>query len=104
MNNITKLKVGDTVLVKCKVEAVFINSQMVMVTTRDCDQGFDAYADELEDCSNTDCLNCVLDKIRAEIKEERDTWDKWDDADYYYSYNKCLEIIDKYKAEGSDKE
>lgn len=47
MDNITKLKVGDTVLVKCKVEAVFANSQMVMVTTRDCDQGFDAYIDEI---------------------------------------------------------
>ena len=48
----------------------------------------------------------ILDKIRAEIKEERDSWDKWDgdEADYYYSYNKCLEIIDKYKAESEDKE
>ena len=48
----------------------------------------------------------VLDKIRAEIEEERDSWDKWDgdEADYYYSYNKCLEIIDKYKAESENED
>ena len=57
-----------------------------------------------EDCNNTDCLNCVLDKIRAEIEEERNTWDKLEGANHYYSYNKCLEIIDKYKAESEDKE
>ena len=46
------LKKGDIVLVKCKVEAVFENSGMVMVTTRDCEDGFDAYADEIEDMIN----------------------------------------------------
>lgn len=43
------LKKDDIVLVKCKVEAVFTGSQMVMVTTRDCDNGFDAYVDEIVD-------------------------------------------------------
>lgn len=42
----------------------------------------------------------VLNKIRAEIEEERDTWDKWEQADCYYSYDKCLEIIDKYMDKG----
>lgn len=45
--DITKLKVGDTVYVRCKVEAVFANSGMVCVSTRDCDNGFDAYVDEI---------------------------------------------------------
>ena len=47
MIDINNIKQGDTILVKCKVEAVFSMSQMVMVTTRDCDQGFDAYTDEI---------------------------------------------------------
>lgn len=99
MNNITKLKVGDTILVKCKVEAVFTNSQMVMVTTRDCDKGFDAYADELEDCSNTDCLNCVLDKIRAEIIESAKGTMNDTRAEGLYM---ALNIVNKYMAEGSE--
>lgn len=57
-----------------------------------------------EDCHNKDCLACVLDKIRSEI------------ADIYcgqYCENPytaaairemALEIIDKYTAEGSDKQ
>lgn len=46
-----------------------------------------------------DSINAVLGDIRAEIEEERDTWDKWEDVHNYHSYNKCLEIIDKHKAE-----
>lgn len=42
-----KLKHGDKVLVECTVEAVFVKSGMVMVITRDCDKGFDAYEDEV---------------------------------------------------------
>lgn len=42
-----QLKRGDKVLVECTVEAVFVKSGMVMVTTRDCDKGFDAYEDEV---------------------------------------------------------
>lgn len=45
--DISKLKKSDTVLVKCTVEAVFADSGMVLVTTRDCDNGFDAYEDEV---------------------------------------------------------
>ena len=44
---IENLKKGDYVLVKCKVEAVFADSGMIMVTTKDCDNGFDAYIDEI---------------------------------------------------------
>ena len=40
MEDLHKLKKGDKVLVKCAVEAVFVQSGMVMVTTRDCDNGF----------------------------------------------------------------
>lgn len=32
----------------CKVEAVFAESGMVMVSTKDCDEGFDAYEDEIK--------------------------------------------------------
>lgn len=48
--DISKLKKGDTVLVKCTVESVFVNSGMVLVTTRDCNDGFDAYEDEIIKC------------------------------------------------------
>lgn len=47
-----------------------------------------------EDCNNTDCLNCVLDKIKAEVMNLTDgamperIWNV-----------DVLEIIDKYKAE-----
>ncbi len=47
INEIKYLKPGDKVLVECTVEAVFTMSGMVMVTTRDCDKGFDAYCDEV---------------------------------------------------------
>lgn len=46
-NELHQLKRGDKVLVECTVEAVFVKSGMVMVTTRDCDKGFDAYEDEV---------------------------------------------------------
>ena len=48
MEDLYKLKKGDKVLVECTVEAVFVQSGMVMVTTRDCDNGFDAYVDEIK--------------------------------------------------------
>ena len=48
--DISKLKKGDTVLVKCTVESVFADSGMVLVTTRDCNNGFDAYEDEIVKC------------------------------------------------------
>ena len=51
---IENIKKGDYVLVKCKVEEVFIDSGMVMVTTKDCDAGFDAYIDEIEEAKNED--------------------------------------------------
>ena len=52
-----------------------------------------------EDCNNTDCLNCVLDKIRAEIKEVQ-TYKMFEGEDTVYVERKdVLAIIDKYKAE-----
>ena len=47
MEYVDSLKQGDIVLVKCKVEAIFTGSQIALVTTRDCDEGFDAYPDEI---------------------------------------------------------
>ena len=47
MEDLKRIKKGDKILVECTVEAVFENSGMVMVTTRDCDNGFDAYVDEI---------------------------------------------------------
>lgn len=41
------LKKGDKVLVECIVEAVFPMGGFTMVTTRDCEKGFDAYTDEI---------------------------------------------------------
>ena len=52
MEDLHKLKKGDKVLVECTVEAVFVQSGMVMVTTRDCDNGFDAYVDEIKGVIN----------------------------------------------------
>ena len=52
MEDLYKLKKGDKVLVECTVEAVFVQSGMVMVTTRDCDNGFDAYVDEINGVIN----------------------------------------------------
>lgn len=40
----------------------------------------------------------VLDKIRAEIKLNRNEWIKGKDAEWH-TYDRCLFIIDKYKAE-----
>ncbi len=42
------LKPGDTVYVKCVVDSVFVESGLVQVCTKDCQEGFDAYAEELE--------------------------------------------------------
>ena len=39
--------------------------------------------------------NCILDKIRAEIEQERIGYPP--SADYYKAIMKCLQIIDKYK-------
>lgn len=57
-----------------------------------------------EDCNNTDCLTCVLDKIRAEIKEEISDHVGADNYDAVYGLQLALYIINKYKAESEDKE
>lgn len=43
----------------------------------------------------------VLNKIRAEIEDNRDEWIEGQDAEWSV-YNRCLRIIDKYKAESED--
>lgn len=52
MKDLYKLKKGDKVLVECTVEAIFVQSGMITVTTRDCDVGFDAYVDEIKGVVN----------------------------------------------------
>ena len=54
-----------------------------------------------EDCNNTDCLTCALDKIRAELHA---TAEFHEDGDYYLRDEWIDEIFDKYKAESEDKE
>lgn len=44
--------------------------------------------------------NKVLDKIKAEIEQERVGYPP--SADYYKAIKKCLNIIDKYKAESEE--
>lgn len=68
--------------------------------------------DVSEDCNNTDCLTCVLDKIRTEISEYGSVWvdykitgrrDK--DIEQLVSdvlsqaKKQVLDVIDKYKTE-----
>lgn len=68
--------------------------------------------DVSEDCNNTDCLTCVLDKIRTEISEYGSIWVEYKitgrrdkDIEQLVSdvlsqaKKQVLEVIDKYKAE-----
>lgn len=66
-----KLKKSDTVYVACKVDAVFIKGGFIQVSTRDCDQGFDAYEDEVLEPSE-DCISrqAVLDMMNYGILED----------------------------------
>lgn len=70
-----------------------------------------------EDCNSNDCLICVLNKIRAEIKEEYGycniceyfedyDYEENDISEYRYvaSVKDILQIIDKYKLESEGKE
>ena len=56
-----------------------------------------------EDCNNTDCLNCVLDKIRAEIEQLPKTYPFINHIDTYVKEDDVKKIIDKYKAESKEK-
>lgn len=47
-----------------------------------------------ENCHNKDCLDCVLDKIRAEIADLDDA--DYDYEGYYKAVTDVLQIIDKY--------
>lgn len=80
--------------------------------------------DVSEDCNNTDCLTCVLDKIKAEIFEEKeyayanfeaykidylmqdeeDVLDSLPQDDFRYGLERAIEIINKYKRESEGKE
>ena len=46
----------------------------------------------------------ILDKIRAEIKDNRDEWIGGGHDAEWHTYDRCLQIIDKYKIESEDKE
>ena len=71
--------------------------------------------DVSEDCNNTDCLTCVLDKIRTEISEYGSIWVEYKitgrrdkDIEQLVSdvlsqaKKQVLDVIDKYKAESED--
>lgn len=66
--------------------------------------------DVSEDCNNTDCLTCVLDKIRTEISEYGSIWVEYKitgrrDKDIEQlvtdvlkqAKKQVLDVIDKYK-------
>ena len=68
--------------------------------------------DVSEDCNNTDCLTCVLDKIRTEISEYGPIWVEYKitgrrDKDIEQlvtdvlkqAKKQVLDVIDKYKSE-----
>lgn len=54
-------------------------------------QGYSDAMCDLRKKSKTD----VLDKIRAEIKDNRDEWIKGQDPEWH-TYDRCLQIIDKH--------
>lgn len=71
--------------------------------------------DVSEDCNNTDCLTCVLDKIRTEISEYGSIWVEYKitgrrDKDIEQlvtdalkqSKKQVLDVIDKYRGESED--
>lgn len=60
-----KLKKSDTVYVACKVEAVYVDSGLMQVSTRY--ENFDAYEDEVLEPSEFSEDESVLDKIYADI-------------------------------------
>ena len=68
-----------------------------------------------EDCNNTDCLTCVLDKIRTEISEYGSIWVEYKitgrrDKDIEQlvtdvlkqAKKQVLDVIDKYRGESED--
>lgn len=71
--------------------------------------------DVSEDCNNTDCLTCMLDKIRTEISEYGSIWVEYKitgrrDKDIEQlvtdvlkqAKKQVLDVIDKYRAESED--
>lgn len=57
--------------------------------------------------TDRDRLQDAFDKVRAEIKQYQSDYDVHGteyDRTAWKAFNRCLQIIDKYKAEGSDKE
>lgn len=71
--------------------------------------------DVSEDCNNTDCLTCVLDKIRTEISEYGSIWVEYKitgrrDKDIEQlvtdvlkqAKKQVLDVIDKYRGESED--
>lgn len=71
--------------------------------------------DVSEDCNNTDCLTCMLDKIRTEISEYGSIWVEYKitgrrDKDIEQlvtdvlkqAKKQVLDVIDKYRGESED--
>ncbi len=90
-----RLKIGQEVLIhgyidEIRKDTIIIQNEGGYFGTVEC---------EVTDIDMPD-MNDVLDKIRAEIKEERKGYPP--SADEYKTINKVLQIIDKYKAESED--
>lgn len=98
MEDLYKLKHGDKVLVECTVEAVFVNGGLVAVTTRDCDDGFDAYVDEVKGISN-ECNQEeeTIINILKEFEKCKDDVKRNASPQLYYL---LLELKDLYKTKG----
>ena len=50
-----------------------------------------------EECNRTGCLDCVLEKIRAEIEELPKTYPFVNHFDMYVKEDDVKKIIDKYR-------
>lgn len=66
--NIKDIKQGDTILIKCKVEAVFAQSGMLKLSISDYDKVFDANVDEIVDMDNK------WNKINKDLYNPNLTW------------------------------
>lgn len=61
--------------------------------------------DVSEDCNNTDCLTCELDKIRTEMFTEMQYYSGTGEEviqAYADGLHNAIRILDKYKAESED--
>ena len=79
---------------------------MGVITERERQKYFaylDGVADGLNEARND--VNSVLDEIKAEIEQYQSDFDEHGteyDRTAWQAYNRCLKIIDKYKAESEE--